>query len=92
MFFLFLFTKEGGGDIYDCQIICPNKFKEVQMKKFFFKIILALTNKRGDGYVDTAVKLIISVVIGALLLGGWFSLFNGVVLPGLVDRIQGMFN
>ena len=62
------------------------------MKKFFFKIIFALTNKRGDGYVDTAVKLIISVVIGALLLGGLFSLFNGVVLPGLVDRIQGMFN
>jgi hypothetical protein len=50
-----------------------------------------LENKRADGYIDTAVKMIIAVVIGGLLLGGLYQLFNGVVFPGMADRIQDMF-
>ena len=30
----------------------------------------ALANTRGEGYVDTGVKILIAVVIGALLLAG----------------------
>lgn len=36
-----------------------------------------LSNKRGVGYIDTAVKIIIAVVVGALILGGLFLLFGG---------------
>ncbi len=61
------------------------------MKKFFAKIKNVLESKRGDGYVDTAVKMIIAVVIGALLLAGLYFLFNNIVLPGLAERIQDMF-
>ena len=61
------------------------------MKRFFAKVKLMLENKRADGYIDTAVKMIIAVVIGSLLLGGLYQLFNGVVLPGMADRIQDMF-
>ncbi len=61
------------------------------MKKFFAKIKNVLKSKRGDGYVDTAVKMIIAVVIGALLLAGLYFLFNNIVLPGLAERIQDMF-
>ncbi len=50
-----------------------------------------LLNKRGEGYVDTAVKLIIAVVVGGLLLTGLYQLFNNVLLPGMADRIQSMF-
>ena len=39
------------------------------MKRLFKKAIDVLDNKRGDGYIDVAVKMIIAVVIGALLLG-----------------------
>ena len=61
------------------------------MKRFFAKVKLMLENKRADGYIDTAVKMIIAGVIGGLLLGGLYQLFNGVVLPGMADRIQDMF-
>ena len=30
----------------------------------------ALTDRRGEGYVDTAVKILMAVVIGALVLAG----------------------
>ncbi len=62
------------------------------MKRFFKKAIGAFDNKRGDGYVDTAVKMIVAVVIGSLLLAGLYYLFNSIVLPGLAERIQDMFS
>ena len=58
------------------------------MKRLFKKAIDVLDNKRGDGYIDVAVKMIIAVVIGALLLGGLYYLFNNIVLPGLAERMQ----
>ena len=30
----------------------------------------AVSNKSGEGYIDTAVKILIAVVLGALLLAG----------------------
>ena len=62
------------------------------MKKFFARVSCLLGSKHGEVYVDTAVKMIISVVIGVLLLGGIYALFNNVVLPGLAGRIQTMFS
>lgn len=61
------------------------------MKKLLWKINAALLTKRGEGYIDTAILIIISVVIGGLLLAGLYSLFNNVLLPGLAERIQDMF-
>ena len=52
----------------------------------------ALTNKRGEGYVDTGVKILIAVVIGALLLAGLYTLFNTTIIPTLTEKISGMFN
>lgn len=51
-----------------------------------------LCEKRGEGYVDTAIKILIAVVLGALLLAGLYALFNDTVLPTLVKRVQDMFN
>lgn len=51
-----------------------------------------LANNRAEGYVDTAVKILISVVIGALLLAGLYALFGEMIMPELHDRIQDMFN
>lgn len=53
---------------------------------------LTLCNRRGEGFVDTAVKILMSVVIGALLLAGLYLLFNGTILPTLTQRIKEMFN
>ncbi|MEA5094050.1 MAG: DUF6133 family protein [Sedimentibacter saalensis] len=52
----------------------------------------AISNNRGEGYIDTAVKILISVVLGALLLAGLYALFGDVVMPTLKERIQEMFN
>lgn len=52
----------------------------------------ALNNRHGEGFVDSAVKILIAVVIGALLLAGLYLLFNGTILPTLTQRIKEMFN
>ena len=41
----------------------------------------AVDNARAEGYVDSGVKILIAVVIGALLLAGLYTLFNGTILP-----------
>jgi uncharacterized membrane protein (DUF485 family) len=51
-----------------------------------------LAGNRAEGYIDTAIKILIAVVLGALLLAGLYSLFGDTVLPTLVDRIKEMFN
>ena len=73
------------------------------MKKFFNKMqnkvnalaIRAKTtieNVKAEGYVDTGVKIIIAVVVGAVILGGLYALFDNVILPTLETRIDGMFD
>lgn len=55
-------------------------------------IRLAATRHSGEGYIDTAVKILIAVVLGALLLAGLYALFGDVVMPTLNQRIKDMFN
>lgn len=53
---------------------------------------VAVSNNRGEGYIDTAVKILIAVVLGALLLAGLYLLFGEVVMPILNEKIKEMFN
>ena len=53
---------------------------------------MALKNQKGEGFVDTAIKILMSVVIGALILAGLYTLFDETVLPTLTRRVQEMFN
>ena len=73
------------------------------MKMFFNKVqnkanVLAirakttLDNAKAEGYFDTGVKIIIAVVVGAVILGGLYALFDNVILPTLETRIDGMFD
>ena len=52
----------------------------------------AVSNKSGEGYVDSGVKILIAVVIGALLLAGLYALFNTTIIPTLTTKISGLFN
>ncbi|MGJ4850145.1 DUF6133 family protein [Bacillota bacterium Meth-B3] len=56
------------------------------------KAKMALTNNHAEGFVDTAIKILMAVVIGALVLAGLYMLFDKTVLPTLVQRIKDMFN
>ena len=56
------------------------------------KAIRLAATRSGEGYIDTAVKILIAVVLGALLLAGLYALFGDVVMPTLNQRIKDMFN
>ena len=73
------------------------------MKKFFNKISekcnsltirakCAIDNVRAEGYVDSGVKILIAVVIGALLLAGLYALFNTTIMPTVTQKIKDLFN
>ena len=52
----------------------------------------AISNSKAEGFVDSGVKILIAVVIGALLLGGLYVLFGDTILPTLTSKIEGLFN
>ena len=52
----------------------------------------ALKEQKGEGFVDTAIKILMAVVIGALVLAGLYALFDETVLPTLTRRVQEMFS
>lgn len=56
------------------------------------KLRYATANNRGENYVDSAVKILIAVVLGGLLLAGLYALFGDVVMPTLETKIKEMFN
>lgn len=70
--------------------------KAVQVQSFFMvqsiKMRSASANNSGENYVDSAVKILIAVVLGGLLLAGLYALFGDVVMPTLKTRIKDMFN
>ena len=56
------------------------------------RAIVAVSNIKAEGYVDSGVKILISVVIGALLLAGLYTLFNNTIMPSVTNKIQELFN
>ena len=66
----------------------------------------AVCGNAGEGYIDTAVKVLIAVVLGALaqmkrlrrrtiialVLAGLYAVLNDTVMPTVTQRIQEMFD
>ncbi len=52
----------------------------------------AIDNVKAEGYVDSGVKILIAVVIGALLLSGLYTLFNDTIMPTVTTKIGELFN
>ncbi len=46
---------------------------------------------RAENFVDSGIKILIAVVIGALLLGGLYALFGDTILPTLTEKVESMF-
>ena len=61
------------------KIICFANEKMAKAKAFFMvqtmKMRSAALNNSGENYVDSAVKILIAVVLGGLLLAGLYALF-----------------
>ena len=69
------------------------------VSKILSKVTSVFCNSReviagviAEGYVDSGVKILIAVVIGALLLSGLYTLFNSTIMPTVTSRIQELFN
>ena len=72
------------------------------MRKFFtrtkekvqakmIQAVILLTARRGENFVDSGIKILIAVVIGALLLGGLYALFGDTIMPTVTQKVKDMF-
>jgi hypothetical protein len=73
-------ARDGANRMIIRAVVCRPRMKRI------------LASNSGEGYIDTAIKILIAVVLGALLLAGLYALFGDVVMPTLKQRIQEMFN
>ena len=75
----------------------------LKMKKFFSKVNrkvnnaiisaqTALQSRKGEGYVDTGVKILIAVVLGALILSLLYALLKTGIMTPVTTRITDLFN
>ncbi len=51
-----------------------------------------LACKRGEGYVDTGVKILIAVVLGALVLTLLYALLKTTVMGTVTTKVTELFN
>ena len=52
------------------------------------RFVLAETS--GENFVDSGIKILIAVVIGALLLGGLYALFGDTIMPTVTQKVKDM--
>ena len=69
-------------------------FRKIKDKAdlFLLNVRSAVENKEAEGYVDSGVKILIAVVIGALLLAGLYALFNSTIMPTVTKKVTDLFN
>ena len=69
-------------------------FKKIKDKVMSLKTkaVEVIETKTAETYVDTGVKVLIAVVIGALLLTLLYALFEDTIMPSVVTKVQGLFN
>ena len=68
-----------------------NKIKD-RFNQFAVNAKTAVDNVKAEGYVDSGVKILIAVVIGALLLAGLYALFTNTIMPTVTQKVQELFN
>lgn len=68
------------------------KIKSAYVKTTNNVYFTVVKNSRGDGAVDAAVGLIITVVLSVLILGFLYLLLNGTIFPKESTNISNMMN
>ncbi|OQA47395.1 MAG: hypothetical protein BWY46_01862 [Firmicutes bacterium ADurb.Bin300] len=62
-----------------------------QCQRAAISVQTAIATKKAEGYVDSGVKILIAVVIGALLLAALYTLFNTNIMPTVSSKITSLF-
>ncbi len=52
---------------------------------------LGVAGTKAEAYVDTGVKILIAVVVGALILALCYGLFNDTIMPTVTQGIEELF-
>ncbi len=60
--------------------------------RFAVRSSTMLAATRGENFVDSGIKILIAVVIGALLLGGLYALFGDTIMPTVTQKVKDMFD
>ena len=70
-----------------------NFFKNLRRKadKLAVGAKCAIESRKAEGYVDTGVKILIAVVLGALVLSLLYALLNTTVMPKVTEKVNSMF-
>ena len=76
------------------------KSKAAKVKNAFMATEAVITAKAhtvldgtvAEAYVDTGVKILIAVVIGALLLALLYALFDETIMPTVTEKVEGLFD
>ena len=51
----------------------------------------AMASKAGETYVDTAIKILIAVVVGVIVLVALVAVFKNTVIPKTTSKIESAF-
>ena len=57
------------------------------MKKFFLRV----QSKAAEGSIETAIKVLTAVVLGALIMLGLYAIINGLVVPTTSTKVSSLF-
>ena len=68
------------------------KAKERRAARVIERAYVIVESTVGEAYVDTGVKVLIAVVLGALVLTLLYGLFNDTIMPNVVSKVQELFN
>ena len=52
----------------------------------------AIENRKAEMYLDTGVKALIAIVLGALVLALLYALFNTTIMPKVTEKVTSMFS
>lgn len=71
-----------------------NFFKnaKVKIQAQAIRAAVLIQAKRAENFVDSGIKILIAVVIGALLLAGLYALFGETIMPTVTQKVKDMFD
>ena len=74
---------------------CTVKNLNIERGALPMKNILKARNlaaKKAEGSIETAIKVLTAVVLGAAILVGLYALIKNVVLPSTTTKVNSMFS
>ena len=63
-----------------------------KVKSTVCSVKTAVMSRKAEGYVDSGVKILIAVVLGALVLSLLYALLKDTVMATVTTKVAGLFS